>query len=76
MNLSEFEFLMRDYPSLASRRHSQLLFGLVRWLQPQSVVEVGTWQGYTACWIARALQCDLRQEWRGGLAGPGRYGLH
>lgn len=37
-------------------RHAQALYGLVKWLRPRQVVEVGTWHGYTAVWLARALQ--------------------
>jgi len=37
-------------------RHSRFIGALVMWLQPETVVEVGTHIGATAVWIARALQ--------------------
>lgn len=37
-------------------RHSEFLYGLIRWLRPTSVVEVGTHLGMSAVWMARALQ--------------------
>lgn len=42
--------------SLNTYRHAQMLYGLIRWLRPQSVVEVGTCFGGAAVWMARALQ--------------------
>jgi predicted O-methyltransferase YrrM len=33
-----------------------MLRALVRWLRPKVVVEVGTYYGYSACWLARGLQ--------------------
>lgn len=33
-----------------------ILYGLVKWLRPTSVVEVGTHVGMSAVWMARALQ--------------------
>lgn len=37
-------------------RHPRILYGLVRWLEPEVVVEIGTYRGYAASWIARAIQ--------------------
>ena len=37
-------------------RHPRFLYSLIRWLQPLSVVEVGTHLGMSAVWMARALQ--------------------
>lgn len=37
-------------------KHPKLLYGLIRWLEPQIVVEVGTHIGMSAVWMARALQ--------------------
>lgn len=37
-------------------RHSRLIGALVLWLEPETIVEVGTHIGATAVWIARALQ--------------------
>lgn len=36
--------------------HPKVLYGLIRWLRPKTVVEVGTYRGYGASWMARALQ--------------------
>jgi len=36
--------------------HPKVLWGLIRALKPSVVVEVGTYRGYAACYIARALQ--------------------
>lgn len=37
-------------------KHPRFLYGLIRWLRPTSVVEVGTHIGASAVWMARALQ--------------------
>lgn len=37
-------------------RHAHVIYGLIRWLKPFQVVEVGAWYGYSSAWIARALQ--------------------
>lgn len=37
-------------------RHPRILYALIRWFQPKVVVEVGTFRGYSACWMGRALQ--------------------
>jgi len=36
--------------------HPKILYGFIRAMKPQVVVEVGTYRGYAACWMARALQ--------------------
>lgn len=36
--------------------HPKILYGFIRAMKPQVVVEVGSYRGYTACWMARALQ--------------------
>ncbi len=56
LTMDEFEAVIDSVQTLGTRRHARLLYGLVRWLQPMSVVEVGTFTGYTACWLAKALQ--------------------
>lgn len=43
-------------PSALTHRHSWLLYGLVRWLRPQVVVEVGAFHGYSSAHIALALE--------------------
>lgn len=67
LNLSEFETLVKRVPNHGTDRHAHALYGLIRWLQPASVVEVGACHGYTTCWMARAVQDnnrDLGQESR------------
>jgi predicted O-methyltransferase YrrM len=54
MTLTPFEQTAEAIPYLG--RHSFLLHGLVRWLRPEVVVEVGTHIGHTAAWLARGLQ--------------------
>ena len=36
--------------------HPRILYALIRSLKPLVVVEVGTYRGYAAAWMARALQ--------------------
>lgn len=36
--------------------HPKILYGLIRALKPEVCVEVGTYRGYAACYMARALQ--------------------
>lgn len=36
--------------------HPRILYSLIRALKPLTVVEVGTYRGYAACYMARALQ--------------------
>lgn len=36
--------------------HPRILYSLIRALKPETVVEVGTYRGYAACYMARALQ--------------------
>ena len=56
MKYEEFVSQTKTIPRAATTRHAHILYGLVRWLQPKVVVEVGSWFGYTAVWMARALQ--------------------
>ena len=37
-------------------RHPIILYGLIRWLRPITVVEVGTHLGMSAVWMGRAIQ--------------------
>ncbi len=53
---AEFEAQAERIVRAGTTRHAKLLYGLVRWLRPKRIVEVGTWHGYTAVWMARALQ--------------------
>ena len=53
---TEFHARVEQVRCLNTRRLGKLLYGLVRWLQPESCVEIGSAHGYTAAWVARALQ--------------------
>jgi predicted O-methyltransferase YrrM len=54
--------ITRDYFEIAvdqipyKYRHPLILHGLIRWLEPKIVIEIGTHIGFTACWLARGLQ--------------------
>lgn len=56
MNTSDFfatvEALFHDW----RYDHPRILYSLIRALRPKTVVEVGTYRGYAACYMARALQ--------------------
>lgn len=54
MTLTPFEQSANGIPY--QYPHPKILHGLVRWLRPAVVVEVGSHLGMTAVWIARALQ--------------------
>lgn len=56
LTLSEFEAAASQLPSLTAPRHLWMLLGLIRWLQPESVVEIGSYAGGSAVWLARGLQ--------------------
>lgn len=47
---------IEQIPNLHFQRHSKLLYGLIGWLQPQSIVEVGAYRGYVTCHIAKAIK--------------------
>lgn len=56
MNTSDFfatvEALFHDW----KYDHPRILYSLIRAQQPWNVVEIGTYRGYAACYMARALQ--------------------
>lgn len=55
MSLDLFWEAVQTLDGIGSKRHAEMLHGLIRWLQPESVVEVGSWRGYTAAWMAFGL---------------------
>ena len=55
LKIPEFFDNVQGCYSAGTQRHGPLLYGLVRWLMPSVVVEVGSLGGYTAAWMARAL---------------------
>lgn len=56
MTYETFEMMVATVPGIQTQRHAHILYGLVRWLQPEVVVETGSWKGYSSCWLARGLQ--------------------
>lgn len=42
--------------SLKTGRHNHILYGLIKWLRPKVVVEIGPYKGGSSVWLARALQ--------------------
>ena len=50
-----FEKIVNNIPSLNTRRHAHLIYGLIRWLQPQVCVEIGSFAGYMTAWMLKAL---------------------
>lgn len=51
-----FKQRVEKIPTLYTQAHAPILYGLVRWLKPQTVIEVGSYAGYATAWLARALQ--------------------
>lgn len=51
-----FEKNINDIGDLHMKRHAEVVQGIIRWLKPATVVEVGAYVGYTTCHIAKALQ--------------------
>lgn len=62
LSRDEFNRRATDVTALDTQRHALLIAGLVRWLQPEVCVEVGTYCGGTAVHIARALQENGKGE--------------
>jgi predicted O-methyltransferase YrrM len=69
LSRDDFEQVVKQVPHHGTDRHAQLLYGLIRWLNPAIAVEVGACHGFSTCWIARALQ-DNQKENPGALYPP------
>lgn len=52
----DFDKMMDSIPSLSTKSHAQIIYGLIRWLRPNKVVEIGAYCGYTTCHIAKAMK--------------------
>ena len=52
--------------------HPKIMYGIVRAMKPEVVVEVGTYRGYTACFLAKALQ----ENKKGHLYCIDNFSLH
>jgi hypothetical protein len=55
-NFEEFQCHVAKVPNLFTTRHAHILYGLVRWLQPSIIVEIGAFKGYSTAWLAKAAQ--------------------
>lgn len=55
-----FELVTRTVVGYMTSRHAKLMYGLIRWLQPQNVVEVGCFKGYVSLYLAKALEDEGR----------------
>lgn len=53
MNL---DLATKNVDRLHTERHAWLMYGLVRWLQPKHIVEVGAWHGFSTMHLAQALK--------------------
>ena len=56
MTREEFEALRNTVHGIGTRRHVELVEGVIRWARPRHVVEIGAFQGFVSCSIVRALQ--------------------
>ncbi len=54
--MNTLDLATRNVERLWTDRHAWLMYGLVRWLQPRSVVEVGAWHGFCTMHLAQALK--------------------
>lgn len=53
---ADFERKVSGIPALFTQRHAQAIYGLIRWLRPSAVVEVGAYCGHLSAYICRALE--------------------
>jgi cephalosporin hydroxylase len=54
--MPDFDTLVSTIPRMCTDRHAKMIQGLVRWLRPQVVLEIGSWRGYVTCHIAQAVK--------------------
>jgi predicted O-methyltransferase YrrM len=54
-DIAEFSRRVSTLPFQGTSKHAWLVYGLVRWLHPEVVLETGTWQGYVTSHIALGL---------------------
>lgn len=60
MTQEKFEKQVNEIKSLFTKRHAHIIYGLIRWLQPEHCVEIGAFEGYISAWIAKGLQDNDR----------------
>lgn len=51
-----FESAWREIPGLETQRHARIVEGLIRWLRPTVVLEIGCYLGCITAMAARAIQ--------------------
>lgn len=56
MGLERCESMAKSVSRLYTDRHALLMYGLVRWLQPRTIVEVGSFHGFTTMHLAQACE--------------------
>jgi len=56
MGINHLDIATKDVQRLHTTRHAWLMYGLVRWLHPQVIVEVGAWHGFCTMHLAQALE--------------------
>lgn len=47
--------------------HPRILYGLIRSLKPRTVMEIGTYRGYAACYMAQACKENVISRFSGRL---------
>lgn len=52
----DFDKTVQTIPNLLTANHAHIVYGLIRWLRPSKVVEIGAYMGFTTCYIAKALK--------------------
>jgi len=51
-----FERKVKQIPTLFTHNHAHIIYGLIRWLRPQSALEVGSFHGFITAVMAKAIE--------------------
>lgn len=63
MSHQDFERLALTIPHLHTQNHVHAMYGMIRWLRPIRVLEIGAYFGFSTIWIAKAMRDNgLRPE--------------
>lgn len=54
--MNNLEQLTRDIGRLHTSRHAWLMYGLCKWLNVRSALEIGAWHGFCSVYIATAIK--------------------
>lgn len=54
--MNYLDLATRNVDRLHTTRHAWMMYGLVRWLQPINIVEVGAWAGFCTMHLAQACE--------------------